>query len=87
MLNVGPASPVLANIHSVLVSASWCQSWVNVGPPSVMLAHIQRGTKQTRYPNTGLILAQRRRRWANISPAKGQRLVFDRLHIESAGDK
>ena len=26
------------------------------------------------------MLAQRRRRWANISPALGQRLVFDRLH-------
>ena len=26
------------------------------------------------------MLAQRRRRWANNSPALGQRLVFDRLH-------
>ena len=26
------------------------------------------------------MLGQRRRRWANISPALGQRLVFDRLH-------
>ena len=26
------------------------------------------------------MLAQRRRRWANISPALGQCLVFDRLH-------
>ena len=31
-------------------------------------------------PNTWLMLAQRRRRWANNSPALGQRLVFDRLH-------
>ena len=27
-----------------------------------------------------LMLAQRRRRWANNSPTLGQRLVFDRLH-------
>ena len=26
------------------------------------------------------MLAQRRRRWANNSPALGQRLVFDRLN-------
>ena len=26
------------------------------------------------------MLAQRRRRWANNSPALGQRIVFDRLH-------
>ena len=48
-------------------------------PPSVMLAHIQRGAKHDTVPNTGLMLGQRRRRWANISPALGQRLVFDRL--------
>ena len=53
LLNVGPASPVLASIHLALVSASWWrlrhdalnQSWVNVGPNSAMLAHIQRGAK------------------------------------------
>ena len=59
------------------------QSWVNVGPPSVMLAHIQRGAKHdtvTQY--TGLMLAQRRIRWANISPALGQCLVFD--HTEDS---
>ena len=33
----------------------------------------------TRQPNIGLMLAQRRRRWANNSLALGQRLVFDRL--------
>ena len=33
------------------------------------------------------MLAQRRRRWANISPALVQHLVFDCLHIESAGQK
>ena len=30
----------------------------------------------TRQPNTGLMLAQRPRRWANISPALGQCLMF-----------
>ena len=29
MLNVGPASPVLASIHSVLVSTSCCRYWCN----------------------------------------------------------
>ena len=59
LLNVGPASSVLASIHSVLVSTSCCrylhasstghdalnQNWVIVGPPFVTLAHIQRGAK------------------------------------------
>ena len=49
-------------------------AWVNVGPPSVTLAHIQRGVKHDR-----VMLAQRRRRWANKSPTLGQRLVFERL--------
>ena len=30
----------------------------------------------TRWPNVGLMLAQRRRRWANINPALGVNLVF-----------
>ena len=44
------------------------------------LAHIQRGAKKDAVTQSGLILAQRRRQWANISPALGQCLVFDRLH-------
>ena len=56
--NVGPASSVLASIHSALVSTScrrtgmlavtahaFNQSWVKVDPPHVTLAHIQRGDK------------------------------------------
>ena len=54
------------------------RAWVIVGPPSVTLAHIQRGVK-LRHVNPILVLAQRRRRWANKSPTLGQRLVFDRL--------
>ena len=30
----------------------------------------------TRWPNAGLMLAHRLRRWANINPALGQRVVF-----------
>ena len=30
----------------------------------------------TRWPDAGLMLAQRRWRWANISPALGRRVVF-----------
>ena len=30
----------------------------------------------TKWPNAGLMLAQRHRQWTNISPALGQRLVF-----------
>ena len=62
------------------------QSWVTVGPPSVMLAHIQRVAKHdTVTTYYCLMLAQRCRRWANISPALCERLVFDgaaslRLH-------
>ena len=53
LLNVGPASPVLGSIHSALVSTTYValnQSWFNVGPPSVALAHIERDTKH--YPVT-----------------------------------
>ena len=32
------------------------------------------------WTNAGLMLAQRRRRWSNISPALGQRVVFAGLH-------
>ena len=72
LLNVGPASPVLANIYSVLsvlhaagtcMLAVWArcfeQSWVNVGTLSVMLGHSERGAKHdsvTQY-------------WANIGSA------------------
>ena len=67
LLNVWPAPPVLASIHSAIVSTScWQyrhgalnQSWVNVGPPSVTLAQIQRGAKHdtlTQY-------------WANVGSA------------------
>ena len=53
LLNIVPASSVLGSIHSAVVSIScWRyrhnalnQSWVNIGPPSEMLAHIQRGAK------------------------------------------
>ena len=56
-VSIGPASPVLASIHSALISmlsvtACWrywydalIQSWLDVGPLSVTLAHIQRGAK------------------------------------------
>ena len=95
MLNVEPASPVLGSIHSAVVSTSclryqhdsWNQSWVNVGPPSVTLAHIQRGAKHDTVINTGLMLGQRRRRWANISSALSQRLVFDRLKLMGHTDR
>ena len=48
LLNIRPALRFLASIHSALVSTPcWRyrhdalnQSWVNVGPPSVTLAHI-----------------------------------------------
>ena len=52
------------------------QCWSIFDPLSATLAQ-----HQTRHgnPNTGLKLAQRRKRWANIIPALGQRLVFDRL--------
>ena len=62
------------------------QSWVTVGPPSVTLAHIQRVAKHdTVTTYYCLMLAQRCRRWANISPALCECLVFDgaaslRLH-------
>ena len=73
LLNVGPASPVLASIHSVQVSTSCCwylhagsnghdalnQSWATVGQPSVALAHIQRGAKQNTITQY----------WANVGSA------------------
>ena len=65
-VNVGPASPELGSIHSALVVNSYWRyqqdalnQTVNVGPPSVTLAHIQRGAKHdtvTQY-------------WANVGSA------------------
>ena len=34
----------------------------------------------SRWPNVGLMLGQRRRRWANIKPTLGQHLVFEGLN-------
>ena len=44
-----------------------------------MLAHIQRGVKHDTVTQYWANIAERRRRWANNSPALSQRLVFDRL--------
>ena len=38
-----------------------------------------------RRPNAGLMLAQRRRRWANISPALAQRIEFTGLLLIKHG--
>ena len=63
------------------------QCWVNVGPPSVSLAHIQRGAQHdtvTQYwANVGSAYWQ----CFNISPTLGQRLVLDAFTIESTGEK
>ena len=62
LLNVGPALPALASIHSALVSTScwrYRHDALNHRPPSVTLAHIQRGAKhdtKTQY-------------WANVGSA------------------
>ena len=93
LLNVRPASPVLASIHSARVSTS-CWRYRHAGGTSTMLwtkaglmlarclwrwPTFSVAPNTTRWPNTGLLLAQCRRQWTNISPALGQRLVFDRL--------
>ena len=90
LLDVGPASPVLASIHSTLgllgrLTSCWLyyrhdafnQSWVNVGPPSVTLANIQRGAKHNTVTQYWANVGQRRRLWANISPALGERADGD----------
>ena len=41
--------------------------------------HSPENTK--RWPNVGLMLVQRLRRWANINPTLGERLVSASLHI------
>ena len=43
--------------------------------------HIPANT--TRQPIAGLMLAQRRRRWANINPALGRRVVFFEIQVMS----
>ena len=70
LLNVGPASPVLASIHSALVNTScWRyrhealnRGWFNNGRPSVTLAHIQCGAKHDSVIEGGPKLAQH---WVN----------------------
>ena len=95
LLNFGPALPVLGRIHSALVSTScWRyqhdalnQSWGNVGPLSVTPAHIQRGAKHDTVTQYWANVGSVSRRWANISPTLGQRLVFDCLHDRKPGEK
>ena len=63
--NIGRVLPEVKASHLIdfiLFSITW------------LSLHIPANT--TRWPNAGLMLAQRRRRWANISPALGQRVVF-----------
>ena len=45
-------------------------------PVNLAMVQSRIPTNTIRWPNAGLMLAQRRRRWANISPALGQRVVF-----------
>ena len=46
--------------------------------------HIPANTK--RWPYVGLMLGQRRRRWANIKPTLGQPLVFAGMaHVDTWG--
>ena len=57
------------------------QCWFNDGPSSEKLGqHVYRvryiPANTTRWPNAGTIVSHRLRRWANISPAVGQRVVF-----------
>ena len=40
----------------------------------------KRPVNTKRWPNAGSMLVQRRRRWTNIEPALGQRLVFLGVH-------
>ena len=82
LINVGPASPVLATRHSKTLN----QNWVNVDPPSVMLSHIQHVAKLntvTQYwANGGIVhggptLAQH---WVNVSSLTA-------CTIQSGGEK
>ena len=57
----------------------------DIGPGLMLARRLWRwptfsmASNTTQWPNTGLILAQRRGRWANKSSTLGQRLVFERL--------
>ena len=83
LLNLGPASAVLAIIHSVLSQyrlyhrKRWRESKTD-SPPHRLTDWDPANTD--RWTSADLMLGQRCIRWANISPALGQRLVFDRLH-------
>ena len=63
------------------------QCWVNVGPPSVSLAHIQRGAQHDTVTQYWVNVGSASRQWLNISPTLGERLVFDAFTIESAEEK
>ena len=65
---------MLAVLHDALN-----HSRVNVGRRLRCSPKFSVAPNTPRSPHTGLMLVQRRGRWASISPAFGQRLVFDHL--------
>ena len=48
----------------------------NVSHNYILVSSKIKMTQNRRSPNAGLMMGQRRRRWANINPALGKRLVF-----------
>ena len=69
--NVSDVVPALSQrLRWSVIRASMCEV------SGLISIHICREADTSRSPNVGLMLAQRLRRWANINPTLGQRLVF-----------
>ena len=76
---------MLARIYSTLYSVGLLNAGCRLPTarcfdPKLTLAHIQPGAKHDTVTQYWANLGQRRRRWASIRPALGERVVFDHLH-------
>ena len=65
--------PSMMSLPSSAILSTTTPSWYQGSSVKVTLSSIP---ANARWPNTGLMLARRRRRWANISPALGQRVCL-----------
>ena len=56
----------------------WVECWADVVDGGPLIQHWVNIFQQTRnvHPNVGTMLAHRLRRWPNIVPTLGERLVF-----------
>ena len=67
LLNVGPASPVLASINSALISISCWRKCVHIGLVYTDPMRLNVGQRRTQWPDIGLMYATPTNLWACVA--------------------